>query len=322
MTYARSEVFDPSEVGVYHCVSRCVRRAFLCGKDSLSGKSFEHRRAWIKERLGELSEVFAIEVISYAVMSNHLHCLIRTRPDLSEQWSDQEVAARWRTLFPYRRERGKPATPSKAEIEAITEEPKLVSQYRSRLSDLSWFNRCLNENIAKRSNKEDECSGRFWEGRFKCQRVHDISGIVACSAYIDLNPIRAGISKTLEGSDYTSVQQRIHKLKGRRVSKGRDEISLVPLEELSEGGISTADYLELVEETGRVMRDGKGKISDNLEPILSRLKISSENWISTTRDFKDHFRRMVGPVESLKRAAKKAKKSWFHGLGTAKLAFC
>ena len=159
MTYARSEIFDPEEVGVYHCVSRCVRRAFLCGKDSVTNKSFEHRREWIRDRLAFLVDIFAVEVISYAVMSNHLHCLIRNRPDVVFKLSDKEVAIRWRKLFPYRRKRnGAPAEPNEDEIEEITEDIGKVITYRQRLSNISWFNRCLNENIARRANLEDECN--------------------------------------------------------------------------------------------------------------------------------------------------------------------
>ena len=79
-TGARSEVYDPKKIGVYHCTSRCVRRAYLCGDDEVTGKSFEHRRGWIRERLTFLAGIFAIEICAYAVMSNHLHSLLKTRP--------------------------------------------------------------------------------------------------------------------------------------------------------------------------------------------------------------------------------------------------
>ena len=321
MTNARSEIYDPQEVGVYHCVSRCVRRAFLCGKDSVSDKSFEHRRLWIKERLTFLAEVFAIEIISYAVMSNHLHCLIKNRPDVSDKWSKDEVAIRWRKLFPYRRnKKGEPAQPSDDEILEITEDKKLVELYRARLSNISWFNRCMNENIARRANYEDNCKGRFWEGRFKCQKVFDLNGLLACSVYIDLNPIRAGIAKTPEGSDFTSIQQRIAEVVGGRKEKSK-KVPLVKIEEISEEELSTKDYLMLVDETGREIVENKGKISDKLIPILERLKISPDNWIKTTTDFRFHFKRMVGCANRLRDAAEGVQKSWFQGVRAAKVAF-
>ena len=82
MTQARKTVVSRDEAGVYHCVSRCVRRVFLCGRDAYSGKDYEHRRDWVRERLKELNECFGVEVFAYSVMSNHTHIVLRTRPDL------------------------------------------------------------------------------------------------------------------------------------------------------------------------------------------------------------------------------------------------
>jgi hypothetical protein len=73
--------------------------------------------------------------------------------------------------------------------------------------------RFVSERIAKDSNREDKCTGRFWEGRFKAQVLLDDAAILACLQYVDLNPIRAGLTKTLEGSLFTSVQDRIEDLK-------------------------------------------------------------------------------------------------------------
>lgn len=218
MTCARSEIVDPNEVGYYHCVSRCVRRAFLCGYDRYLGKCFEHRKSWIRARLKLLCEVFAIECISFAVMTNHLHVLLRTRPDTVPQWSDEEVAKRWCKLFPARPEA------LEEKIKRIMSDPALVQLYRARLSDLSWFNRCLKENIARRANAEDECTGRFWQGRFKCQVIESPAALLSCSVYMDLNPIRAGMAKTPEASDYTSVQVRIRSL----IDKADKSVLLAP----------------------------------------------------------------------------------------------
>lgn len=328
MTYARSEIYEDEKIGVYHCVSRCVRRAYLCGLDKLTGKSFEHRREWIRNRLSFLTEIFAIEVVSYAVMSNHLHSLVRNRPDIVDEWDDREVAVRWRNLFPRRKKKGQAMQPNEEEIEEIISDKKLVELYRRRLSNISWFHRCLNERIARMSNLEDGCKGRFWEGRFKCQRVFDISGILACSVYIDLNPIRAGIAKTPEQSDFTSVQERIkeyrrssskkqthHKLKHQTI------VPLVNIEEITQNAISLEEYLDLVDKTGRLIVQGKANITKELIPILTRLNISSENWLTTTKDFKIKFKRVVGPKEYIVRAAERIKKCWFHGIKSATQAF-
>ena len=71
---ARREMIDPSEIQVCHAVSRCVRRAFLCGDDPVSGESYEHRRQWIRDRLEFLASVFGIDCLTYAIMSNHILC--------------------------------------------------------------------------------------------------------------------------------------------------------------------------------------------------------------------------------------------------------
>jgi hypothetical protein len=159
VTYPRRQLVPPGLAGTYHCVSRCVRRAFLCGFDRYSGRSFEHRRGWVEQRVLELGDIFAVGVYGYAVMSNHVHVVVSVLPDVARQWSDAEVAARWVRLFPSRDEAA-----NQARREAIVADAERLSVLRRRLADLSWFMRCLVELIARRANAEDECKGRFWEG--------------------------------------------------------------------------------------------------------------------------------------------------------------
>ena len=208
--YARREIVDNTEVGIYHCVSRCVRRAFLCGDDALTGRSFDHRKDWIRDRLEELAGGFAIDVLGFAVMSNHLHVLLRIRPDLSRQFSDEEVAQRWLRIFRKRRDPAEaPNEPDARALAMLLADSEAVGVRRGRLADLSWFMRALCEPIARRANCEDGVTGRFWEGRFKSQAVLDESAALACSIYVDLNPIRAGIADTPESSEYTAAYERI-----------------------------------------------------------------------------------------------------------------
>ena len=202
MTYPRSALVDPAADGVYHCVSRCVRRAYLCGEDVVTQRNFDHRRQWIQDRLGLLAECFAISVYAFAVMSNHLHAVLRVEPDRSKHWSDEEVLLRWARAQRHHESNARGDTLELVSLERI-------AQLRRRLSDLSWFMRCLNEPIARRANAEDAVTGRFWEGRFRCQLLLDERAVLAAMAYVDLNPVRAGITDTLEGSDHTSIQQRL-----------------------------------------------------------------------------------------------------------------
>ena len=206
----RQDVFDPDEVSVVHCIQRAVRRAMLCGIDPYSGKSFEHRKKWVQNRLQVLAASYGIDVLGYAIMGNHLHCILRNRPDVVKTWSDEEVALRIWNLFPKRKDQDdQPAEPYQNELDMLMASKKLIRQYRRRLSDVSWLMRQLAEKIARLANKEDECTGRFWEGRFKCQPLLDEGAILACAAYVDLNPVRAGIAETPEKSDFTSIQDRI-----------------------------------------------------------------------------------------------------------------
>ena len=131
--YARKEIVDESEVGVYHCVSRCVRRAFLCGVDRYTGKNFDHRKLWVQARLEELAGIYALDILGFSIMSNHIHVVLRNRPDLAQDWSDEEVARRWWVLHPWRRnEDGTPAEPEPSELAAIQADPDRVAVLRRR----------------------------------------------------------------------------------------------------------------------------------------------------------------------------------------------
>ncbi|MET0001822.1 MAG: transposase, partial [Candidatus Thiodiazotropha lotti] len=266
----------------YHCVSRCVRRAFLCGVDSHTGKSFEHRRQWIVDRMKQLAEIFAIDVCAYAVMSNHYHVILHVDAEIAAGWSQQAIIERWERLFTLpvlvQRYRAMEAL-SKAERDVISE---LVTKWRKRLHDISWFMRCLNEPIARQANQEDGCTGRYWEGRYKSQALLDEKALAACMAYVDLNPVRAGMAKTPEQSECTSIAERTNKLKQSRNQANRaiTPAGLLPfagnLHKNRPKGLPfrLKDYLELVDWTGRAILEYKrGHIPDNQPPILERLQI-------------------------------------------------
>jgi len=253
----------------YHCVSRCVRRAFLCGSDSVTGFDFEHRRQWIVDRIKLLCSVFAVDLCAFSIMSSHYHIVIRINADEAKQWSDIEVAKRWMRIFsgPVLMHQYLGNTDlTDIELECVAE---LFTIWRERLGDLSWFMRCINEPIARMANAEDHCTGRFWEGRFKSQALLDERALLACMAYVDLNPIRAAMARTPEQSDYTSIQERIEQ---------PDNSCLRPFEDKEENGIpfKLKDYLELVDWGGReVKRNKRGYIPASAPPILVRLKMNA-----------------------------------------------
>lgn len=206
----RSEVFDPAEIEIAHTYARTVRRCFLLGDDPVSGKNFEYRKRWIESYLKQFAALFGIDLLCYTILSNHFHLVLRSRSDIVECWSDREVARRWMLLCPERHDQdGLPAEPTEAEINSIAGCAERLAEVRSRLSNFSWWMRLLCQRIAIRANREDEQSGHFFQGRYKATKLFDEASLLACAAYVDLNPIRAAIAETIEASDYTSIQRRV-----------------------------------------------------------------------------------------------------------------
>jgi REP element-mobilizing transposase RayT len=177
-----------------------VRRAWLWGADDFSGKDYSHRKQWVVERLQRLTNIFTIDICAYAVMSHHYHLVLHVDKKRATTLTEQDVIARWKQWFglPMLVEHDhKGLTTTKAEANRAKE---IIALWRSRLYDISWFMRCLNEHLARVANKEDNGKGRFWEGRYKSQALLDEAGLLTAMAYVDLNPIRAGIAKTPEAS--------------------------------------------------------------------------------------------------------------------------
>ncbi|MBQ4833573.1 transposase [Pseudoalteromonas sp. MMG010] len=296
MAIARKRQISLVDTKYYHCISRCVRRAYLCGKDDFTGKSYEHRRGWVEEKLLKLAKVFCIDVCAYAVMSNHTHLVLHVDDKKVNRLNDKAIIIRWHklckgTLLTQKYIQGE--TLSNAELIFFNQ---TVKQYRKRLSSISWFMRLLNENIARRANKEDNCTGRFWEGRFKSQALLDEAALGACMAYVDLNPIRAKIAKTPEESDHTSVQQRLTYAKEGKQPKPLLRFAGKPRQTMPKGlPFEFKSYLELVELTGRCIREDKhGYIASTHLPLLERMNISPENWLKLTTKFTRVFHGAVG----------------------------
>jgi hypothetical protein len=159
----------------------------------------------------ELAREFGVDVLGYCVMSNHLHVILRTRPDRVEAWSDHEVARRWLSVYTpvHLGPDGEEHMITDGDINGIVWDEKRLGETRVRLSNLSWFMKALNEHISRRANREDGCKGRFWESRFGCQRIDDEAALLACMCYVDLNPVRAQAAKSLEEYDFTSIHDRM-----------------------------------------------------------------------------------------------------------------
>jgi REP element-mobilizing transposase RayT len=316
MTYPRRLLVPPHAPGQYHCVSRCVRRAFLCGRDAYSGRCFEHRKRWVEERLFELAELFAVSIYGYAVMSNHLHVVLAIDPAAALTWSEAQVAERWLRLFPIQSE---DAEVQARRLHALRSNPARLSQCRERLASLSWFMRCLNEPIARRANREDDCTGRFWEGRFKCQALLDERALLAAMAYVDLNPIRAGMTTRLDRSSHTSVARRMRALQ-RKPQHANARMNVIAGRTHSRGlSLSTAQYIELLDWTGRQLRPGKkGAIPQSAPAALRRLGIAPDRWTQHVRGVGSGYWRAIGSVQDLLDKAAAMGQHWLQGIRTAR----
>jgi hypothetical protein len=180
MTRPRKALISLADTPYYHITSRCVRRAYLCGVDHYSGQSFEHRRQWVVDRIRLLSSLFAIDVCAYAVMSNHYHLVLKLRPDQFDTLCDEQIMDRWCALFkgPLLVQRYRSGeTLSSPERATVTD---IVNVWRRKLASISWFMRCLNQPIARQANLEDECTGKFWESRFKSQALKTEEALLSC----------------------------------------------------------------------------------------------------------------------------------------------
>ncbi|WP_212668801.1 transposase, partial [Pseudoalteromonas sp. NBT06-2] len=209
MARARESLIDLNATPYYHCINRCIRRSFLCGDDKYSGNNFDHRRTWLVDRIKFLSSFFAIDITAYSIMSNHYHIVLKVNRDEALNLSNDEVIERWYQVY-----RGcilvdRYRAGEKFNSAYMFRINEIVAEWRSRLYDISWFMRNLNEFIARKANSEDGCTGRFWEGRFKSQALLDEASILSCMMYVDLNPIRAKMADSLISSDFTSIQERI-----------------------------------------------------------------------------------------------------------------
>jgi len=277
----------------------------LLGEGTAGGTG--DRKQWIELRLKELDSIFAISVGGFSVMDNHLHLLLRIDPEVASGWTDAEVVERWHRLYPPRGSDRKPLPPSKRKelVEKLLADAKWLQVTRQRLCSLGWFMKCLKEPLSRLVNKAEKCTGAFFEGRYKSIAIVDEEALLAVCAYIDLNPVAAGIATKPEECPHTSCKARVdhvHKLgresdvqkaeegsvQASQVSSGLEEqLWLVPIEDRRlldsqrEGMLETftlGNYLKLVDYTGRLMREGKAAIGTELDEILTRIGSTADQW--------------------------------------------
>ena len=309
-------------------------------------------------------------------MSNHLHVIARPRPEQAQEMSAEAVAVAWLALrdlpvmgrdIAAEGDAGRASVPSpavvspgpvvsdpavdvgrQARIAALAADAVFVARWRDRLSSIGWFMKLLKEPVARLANKEDECTGAFWEGRFSSIPLLDEAAVVAGMVYVDLNPIRAKLADRPETSDHTGVKTRIAARQARvqvaqQVQAGdavaaraalhdaglslRRGCTLAHLDPAREDQtrswltpitavftnrhLSADDYLALVDHTGRQMHKGKkGAIPPHLAEILRRLEHDPQTWCETMSRPRSLLGTALGTAASLAQEATRRAGCW------------
>ncbi|MBR9784108.1 MAG: transposase [Gammaproteobacteria bacterium] len=304
MAQSRKSLISLQDTPYYHCISRCVRRSYLCGYDHTTNVSYEHRKSWVENRLLFLSSIFAIDICAYAVMSNHIHIVLCVNKSAALSWSLDTVLRQWHkihrgTLLTQRYLKGEVL--SDIEIKAVKETADI---YRKRLFDISWFMRDLNEHIARKANEEDECTGRFWEGRFRSQALLTEKALLSCMAYVDLNPIRAYAAKSLNDSVYTSIYTRLFCPSKNKKTQGlipfKDEKRLKNKKYLN---LTLKQYCFLLSDSIAALNNSLPKNSTTSSEVqnVERVTIdtTSPEWLQTISSFENLFSFAVGNTASM-----------------------
>lgn len=300
MTLARRDLVDVSVTRWYHCISRCVRAAFLMSDDK------GDRKQWIEDRIKLLTDSFSVSVGGFAILDNHLHVLCRLDPETAKTWTDEEVVRRWIAVYPPRTLNFDDPATVEHWVKQHAKDSKRVERLRARLADLGWFMKSLKEPFARMANKADGTRGTFWEARYKSIAILDQEALMSTCVYIDLNVLAAGFADTPESSKHTSIKQRIeHARKKGAIDRLRAALEgsvagshatgdleqdhwLVPIEDRrqiapgSREGIlntfSLGSYLMLLDYTGRLVRDGKARMDATVKDVFTRLKMNEEGW--------------------------------------------
>jgi len=317
MTIARRKLVTLDVTPWYHCTSRCVRRSFLCGRDKLTKRNFAHRKKWIEELLLKLPTVFCIDVAAYAVMSNHYHVVVRVNLEKAQSLSDREVFDRLSQIY-----HGSPVLQRYGAGEAIDDAEKKIlkrelSRWRLLLTDLGRFMGYINQSVACRANKEDDCKGRFWESRFSSQAILDHAALVRTLCYVDLNPVRAKSSSNPTQSRFTSINLRRSNPRNCLIPFEADTNE--PVGKVYENKNITCSipltldlYCQILEWTARGLKTGDAKLKNNTaSAYLDNQGFSQTKWLSAMSSRRGRWhQKALGSVDRIKAYCRSIEQRW------------
>lgn len=257
MTTPRSKLVDSTVALHYHIVSRCVRQAWLCGKKAKSKKDYSQRKHWLEQRMFHLAKYFAVEIDAYAILANHFHMVVYFDPTACKQWTVEEVAFRWVEAFPPTKNGCVCEDLKLLQREKLVKDETLLEDRRKKLGCLSTFMKHLKQPIALRANSEDGCKGHFFEKRFYSGALLNEQAVLASMAYVDLNPVRAKIARSITQCQNTSIAKRLEALEN---SIERLKVALEPVvsglgEVKSRVEITLSEYIARLDEIIKIEVD-------------------------------------------------------------------
>ena len=359
MARPRKDTFDPYNPGIYHCISRCVRQLFLIGPDEETQAENVGRWDFCEIRLQLLASLCAVDVLDFSLLSNHIHTLLRNRPDVVSAWSDREVARRWLRLHPtdIAARESKDHVLTEEDLDRAVADKDLIKKARRELSSLSHFQKCLLEPIAKEFNRRDEKKGHFVAERFRCRRIDGDGCMLACSVYIALNAFRAGLCDTVEGHPFSSYSRRergeadwlapmfldersIAYNQVAQMTEGQDGVKCLvaqaneyPSPRCSEKGMSPlhwSDYREITLWTATHIRaryaaaDGAQHeviVPQRIEELLLNLGIDPKFWIDTIDRYAELFYDFVAMPSQLEATARRLRQKYLKGIRACRARF-
>ena len=247
-------------------------------------------------------------------------------------WSEEQVIHRWYQLYKGNNLIDRYISGESLDKATVMKCQDIIAKWRVRLYDISWYMKNLNEYIAREANKEDNCTGKYWEGRYRSQALLDETALLSCMAYVDLNPIRAGIAKHLQDSDFTSIQERLAHFKAQQQAEKTQTKKhpdakqqhtqppkLKPFGSNHQTGtlpFNLLDYMELVDWSGRhIHPNKKGYISKDIPKVLITLNIEEAVWLDKVQKFRQHYAHFAGNKQTLKQLAANNDAKWYKGTG-------